>query len=117
MFVLKSEHTKMIDELEADVKHANALLSHYKKQEQDKRELDVQTATFEIDFKAIRAFAIERNVHDDKVCTIIGYLDKDNDVREWYFYCSKAQHEQLVAKFREYFGGSKNGSKPKEKSK
>ena len=69
-------------------------------------------ATFAFDFKTINAFSIERNIHNDRECTIIGYLlpketIKDGEitntdvVREWCLYCSAEQHERLVAEFKE----------------
>lgn len=69
-------------------------------------------ASFAVDFKTINAFSVERNVHDGRPCTIIGYLlpketVKDGGitntdvVREWYLYCSINKHESLVQEFRE----------------
>ena len=69
-------------------------------------------ADFVFNFNAVRAFSIERNWHNDRPCTIIGYvlqepvtMTEDNlttkdVVREWYLYCSKEQHAKLVEQFK-----------------
>lgn len=59
-------------------------------------------ATFSCDFEMMDAFSIERNVSNNKYCTIIGYLREDGDkqtVHEWTLYCSMKQHELLVKEF------------------
>ena len=69
-------------------------------------------ADFVFDFTAVRAFSVERNWHNDRPCTIVGYIlqepvtiTEDNFttkdvVREWYLYCSKEQHAKLVEQFK-----------------
>lgn len=69
-------------------------------------------ADFIFNFNAVKAFSIERNWHNDRPCTIIGYvlqepvtMTEDNVttkdvVREWYLYCSKEQHAKLVEQFK-----------------
>ena len=63
-------------------------------------------ADFAFDFNLMRAFSIERNWHHDRPCTIIGYIISEptehganNNVKEWYLYCSKEQHAKLVEQF------------------
>lgn len=67
---------------------------------------------FVFNFDAVKAFSVERNWHDNRPCTIIGYvlqepvtMTEDNVttkdvVREWYLYCSKEQHAKLVEQFK-----------------
>lgn len=67
---------------------------------------------FEFNFNAVNVFSLERNWKDHRPCTIIGYTLSDpytetegsvqtkEVVREWYLYCSKAQHAKLVERFR-----------------
>lgn len=70
---------------------------------------DMQTqASFACDFKKMHAFAIERNYHGGKPCTIVGYVKEivtdrgsETKVCEWYLYCSLERHEELVNEFRE----------------
>lgn len=69
-------------------------------------------ADFIFNFSAVKAFSIERNWHNDRPCTIVGYvlqepvtMTEDNVttkdvVREWYLYCSKEQHAKLVEQFK-----------------
>lgn len=69
-------------------------------------------ADFVFNFNAVKAFSIERNWHNDRPCTIVGYvlqepvtMTEDNVttkdvVREWYLYCSKEQHAKLVEQFK-----------------
>lgn len=69
-------------------------------------------ADFVFNFDAVKAFSVERNWHDNRPCTIIGYvlqepvtMTEDNVttkdvVREWYLYCSKEQHAKLVEQFK-----------------
>lgn len=73
---------------------------------------------FEFDFKAMRAFSIERNYHNDQYCTIVGYLsdevERSSDtnghlyvttntkVKEWYFYCDEENHKRLAKEFKKF---------------
>jgi hypothetical protein len=57
-------------------------------------------AEFEIDFKAINAFSIERAPHDKKEVTVVGYKDKDDEVQQWYFQCSRETHKRLSEQFK-----------------
>lgn len=76
---------------------------------------------FEFDFKAMRAFSIERNFNNGEPCTIIGYLQDESqvvtdangysrtvtnsEIREWYFYCDEANHKRLAAEFKTFMEG------------
>lgn len=73
---------------------------------------ETSEADFVFNFNAVKAFSVERNWHNDRPCTIIGYvlqepvtMTEDNVttkdvVREWYLYCSKEQHAKLVEQFK-----------------
>lgn len=73
---------------------------------------ETSDADFVFNFNTVKAFSIERNWHNDRPCTIVGYIlnepfttTEDNVttkevVREWYLYCSKEQHAKLVEQFR-----------------
>ena len=73
-------------------------------------------ADFVFNFNAVKAFSVERNWHNDRPCTIVGYvlqepvtMTEDNVttkdvVREWYLYCSKEQHVKLVEQFKKSIG-------------
>lgn len=57
-----------------------------------------------IDFVAMNAFSIERNIKDGNPVTIIGYWKNEEDKKklgEWYVYCDEAVHEKLVKQFDE----------------
>ena len=73
---------------------------------------ETSEADFVFNFNAVKAFSVERNWHNDRPCTIIGYvlqepvtMTEDNVttkdvVREWYLYCSKEQHAKIVEQFK-----------------
>lgn len=52
---------------------------------------------FEVDFKALRAFSIERIKGKG---TVIGYYDKSEKVHEWTLFCSEKEHQKLAEQFR-----------------
>lgn len=68
-----------------------------------------------IDFDTMRVFSIERNVNDNRPCTIIGYymndpvissdgemiVDRDK-VKEWTLYCNNDRHAELVEEFKQW---------------
>jgi hypothetical protein len=60
----------------------------------------IEQSEFEIDFKAIKAFSIERSLENGQAITIIGYKDKDDNDKEWNFTCSEEKHKQLAEQFR-----------------
>lgn len=56
-----------------------------------------------IDFESVKVFSIERNVHQDEPCTIVGFLIEGNTVmQEWYLYCSPRRHRELIQKFEDF---------------
>lgn len=74
---------------------------------------NVASSDVHFDFKSMRTFSVERNVHNGKPCTIVGYLlqepvlSSDGEmvvmkdvVREWYLYCNQERHQHLVEQFR-----------------
>lgn len=65
---------------------------------------ELEQCDFEIDFKAMNAFSIERNTNSKgRAYTIIGYLKEDsNEMGEWNFFCSLTQHQKLAEQFRKY---------------
>lgn len=99
----KSELTKKVEKLEAELK---AHKDHF-----ENINSAIRASTFSFDFNTVKAFSIERNIHNNLPVTIIGYflpearvIENDgvvtNDiVREWYLYCSQEQHEKLVEQF------------------
>lgn len=71
----------------------------------DKFYTDLSDEEFAVDFNVMRAFAVERNKHDEIPCTIIGYFVKDGDtdsVREWYLYCSEKRHHEIIDDFKKF---------------
>lgn len=70
-------------------------------------EQEMRDSAFAVDWRAMRVTAIERNLKDGSLCTIIGYLiddDKGTHMREWYLYCNEETHHRLVKEFCEYKG-------------
>jgi hypothetical protein len=61
---------------------------------------EISFSDLEIDFKKLDAFSIERALQDNHPVTLICFKDKDNEVKEFYLYCTEERHVQLVKKFR-----------------
>lgn len=64
-------------------------------------------ADFVFNFNAVKVFSVERNWHNDRPCTIVGYIVDESgengmkpSIKEWYLYCSKEQHAKLVEQFK-----------------
>lgn len=57
---------------------------------------------FALDFEVVKVFSIERNIHDGEPCTIIGYLGENQNMIEWYWYCSARRHKELVEAFENF---------------
>lgn len=94
--------------LAEDVKRLQDTISRMTAENQDAKLKDVATSTFAIDFNKMRVCALERNMHNGMVCTIIGHLIAEpvgdtgkfkEHVKEYYFYCSQEQHEKLIKEF------------------
>jgi predicted RNase H-like nuclease (RuvC/YqgF family) len=60
----------------------------------------VRQATFLVDFIELRAFSIERNLDNEQEKTIIGYINKNDEVKEWCLSCSLETHENLCESFK-----------------
>ena len=58
------------------------------------------TASVEIDFKAINAVAIKR--FNKAFATDVIYRKADGEIDTVTFYCSLEEHEKLAKQFREY---------------
>ena len=105
--------------LSEQVDKLNAQIKQMREDAHNAKITDIQTSTFAINFDTMRVFAIERNMHNNEVCTIVGHFIAepvaftDGNVankevtREWYMYCSQEQHEKLVAEFDAYKKKSK----------
>lgn len=99
------------NELEVQLTEASNELIMLKRKIAD-RDTEETKADFAFDFNVVNAFSIERNVHDGRPCTLIGYMlpteevkdgtiTNSDKVREWYLYCSMDQHKALVKAFKE----------------
>lgn len=93
--------------LQNEVKHLQRIIADINN--------EIHNTDFAIDWKAIRAFSVERNVSNNMPATIIGYfvsvpvLSSDgemvvmrDEVKEWTLRCSDARHRELVAEFRKF---------------
>ena len=100
------ELNERIKELESELKAAKKVIS--------KINTEILETEFAIDWKKMNAFSIERMVHDNSPCTVIGYFIKEpvlsgdgnvitqKDVlHQWYLHCSDKRHRELVVQFRE----------------
>jgi hypothetical protein len=60
----------------------------------------VRRSTFLVDFIELRAFSIERSLDNGQEKTIIGYINKDDEIKEWCLSCSSETHEILCESFK-----------------
>ena len=65
-------------------------------------EKELDSSSFAIDFEKMNIVSIERAIRHKKSITIFGYIDKDNILKEWVFYCSLDQHERIVDQYKRY---------------
>jgi hypothetical protein len=77
-------------------------------------EMEFASASFGIDWDAMKVFSIERNWSNGFPTTILGYMLSEpavhtegtvtykDVVREWTLHCSAEKHEQLVSEFNEW---------------
>lgn len=105
-----AEKNRRIDDLEREITRYADALSDARKKIQEFTD-SARSSTFSFDFNAVKVFSIERNFHDNRLCTIIGYLLPEpvvvtegetttrDVVREWYLYCDNTQHEAIVKAF------------------
>lgn len=62
---------------------------------------EMLSCSFGFNFNKINTFAIERCKDNDSYVTVIGYLDKDGEVKEWHLECDQTTHEELVKQWRQ----------------
>ncbi len=99
-----------LEDLKRENKHLKELNDAYNKRLNE----DFDTASFGIDWDAMKAFSVERNWNNGFPTTIIGYMLSEpavhtegdeqrvtykDVVREWVLHCSAAKHEELVKEF------------------
>lgn len=108
-----AEKTRRIEELEIELaRKTNETVDL--KSKLDKVISDARSVSFAFDFKAVKAFSVERNIGNDGIpVTIIGYMLEEpvvvsegetttkDVVREWYLNCDDKQHEAIVKAFKE----------------
>jgi hypothetical protein len=111
MFGFDKKVKHLTQELEQRDKVIQALREEIQDLRQNRltqQEQEIRDSEFSVDWQRMRAFSIERNMHGNKPCTIIGYLklDKDNNecVGEWFLSCNAETHRRLVKEFCEYKG-------------
>ena len=75
---------------------------------------EMESASFAIDWDAMKVFSVERNWQNGIPYTILGYMLSEpaihteeqvtykDVVREWTLYCSATKHEELVKEFNEW---------------
>lgn len=104
-------NARRVNELEVELTIANNELIALRRKLAD-RDAEETKADFAFDFNSVNAFSVERNIHDGRPCTIIGYLlpaeevkdgtiTNSDKVREWHLFCSIDQHKALVKAFKE----------------
>jgi hypothetical protein len=93
---------RQIQDLEAKITNITSESNILKKELEivkDQRWDDIEDCQFQINFKAINAFSIERAVNDKREHTVIAYLT-DNGIQSWYFTCSRKTHDRLTEEFK-----------------
>lgn len=90
-----------VNKIEAKVDELIAERDALKKQLEDMTKL-LSDEPFALDFEVVKVFSIERNIHNDEPCTIIGYLGENQNMVEWYWYCSSRRHKELVEAFENF---------------
>jgi hypothetical protein len=102
MFVLASTYLKQLEkngELLNKIDEKDRLIKMLHEQIDNR----IVRSACEIDFNVINAFSVERNVNDNRPCTIIGYfIDNSTAPLEWYLFCSDDQHHKIVTQFKEH---------------
>jgi len=106
-FFKRSQYlTRELEQRDKVIKSLGEENQNLKQNHQTQQEQEVSDAEFSVDWQRMRAFAIERNIKDNKICTIIGYFKTDKDgndcVSEWYLFCNAETHRRLVAEFDQY---------------
>jgi hypothetical protein len=116
-------HSNLKVELE-DLKKENERLKFANDAYQKRLVGEMETASFAVDWDAMKVFSIERVWDNGIPKTILGYMlsepavhtEGENGeqrvtykdiVREWTLYCSAAKHEELVKEFVAWKGKKK----------
>ena len=115
-------HSNLKVELE-DLKRKVKDLTYANESYKTRLDGELSTASFGIDWDAMKAFSIERNPGNGYPHTIIGYMLSEpvittegegehkvtykDVVREWTLYCSASKHEELVKEFIQWKGKKK----------
>ena len=80
---------------------------------------EMESASFAIDWDAMKVFSVERNWNNGFPTTILGYMLSEpaihteekvtykDVVREWTLHCSAEKHEKLVEEFNLWKGKKK----------
>ena len=115
-------HSNLKVELE-ELKRENRDLKYANDAYKARLENEFATASFAIDWDAMKVFSVERVWDNGLPKTILGYMLSEpvittegeeekritykDIVREWTLYCSAAKHEELVKEFVEWKGKKK----------
>ena len=118
----KLAYSNLKCELE-DLKRENLLLKQTNDVYQKRLVGEMETASFAIDWDAMKVFSIERVWDNGLPKTILGHMlsepvittEGEGDqkvtyrdiVREWTLYCSISEHERLVKEFNAWKGTNK----------
>lgn len=110
----KSDMKVRIGELEKELAGVKQQLANSNKVIDDINN-ELRDTEFALDFNIFRVFSIERNVSNNKPCTIIGYymnepvISSDGEmvvnrdvVKEWTLYCSDRVHRKLIDEFNQH---------------
>jgi len=116
MFGFGNKQAPRVNDLERQLQNLESIklqLEQRVKQLEEKIACDTRAADCDFDFDNMNVFSVERNDSKGEPCTIIGYLldepvlSSDGEmivnkpvVREWYYYCDLARHQQVVDAFR-----------------
>jgi len=99
-----SKKDEMISFMENKIKNLESELCRLK----NERYNVIENCGFEVDFKMLNAFSIEREIipsdltnRYDREVTTIGYKE-NGKLEEWNLSCSRETHERLVKEFKAY---------------
>lgn len=105
-----------------DLKKQNEKLQYANETYKKRLEGEMSTASYAVDWDAMKVFSIERMWENGLPKTILGYILEEpivttegdtqrvtqkDVVREWTLYCSAEKHEELVKEFVEWKGKGK----------
>jgi len=95
---------EMISFMKNKIKNLEKEIDDLKNQRYD----NIADCGFEIDFKELNVFSIEREIipkdrynRDNREATTIGYKE-NGKLEEWNLSCSRETHERLVKEFKAY---------------